>query len=100
MFFFEQRPSRVAREKPRFDAIEALAFDHYGTLFDKHAISELIEAQFPARTAGGEVRPFRPLHGLSMDDRGVAEERGGLTVVQKDHQRRALQGLQALRQGL
>ncbi|MCH8002388.1 MAG: haloacid dehalogenase type II [Proteobacteria bacterium] len=53
MFFFEQRPSRVAREKPRFDAIEALAFDHYGTLFDKHAISELIEAEFPGR--GQEV---------------------------------------------
>ncbi len=31
----------------RFDEINALAFDHYGTLFDKHAISELIEAEFP-----------------------------------------------------
>ncbi len=31
----------------RFDKIKALAFDHYGTLFDKHAISELIEAEFP-----------------------------------------------------
>ena len=31
----------------RFDEIKALAFDHYGTLFDKHAISELIEAEFP-----------------------------------------------------
>ncbi len=31
----------------RFDEIKALALDHYGTLFDKHAISELIEAEFP-----------------------------------------------------
>ena len=31
----------------RFYEIKALAFDHYGTLFDKHAISELIEAEFP-----------------------------------------------------
>ncbi len=30
-----------------FDEINALAFDHYGTLFDKYAISELIEAEFP-----------------------------------------------------
>ena len=33
----------------RFDEIKALAFDHYGTLFDKHAISVLIEAEFPGR---------------------------------------------------
>ena len=26
----------------RFDEIKALAFDHYGTLFDKHAISTRI----------------------------------------------------------
>ena len=30
-----------------FSNIKALAFDHYGTLFDKHAVSSVIEEDFP-----------------------------------------------------
>ena len=30
-----------------FDAIKALAFDHYGTLFDKHAVHKVIDEDFP-----------------------------------------------------
>jgi len=37
----------------RFDEIKALAFDHYGTLFDKHAISELSEAEGPGHGLEG-----------------------------------------------
>jgi 2-haloacid dehalogenase len=32
-----------------FSNIQALAFDHYGTLFDKHAIQTVIEEDFPGR---------------------------------------------------
>ena len=32
-----------------FDAIKALAFDHYGTLFDKHAVADVIDEDFPGR---------------------------------------------------
>jgi 2-haloacid dehalogenase len=30
-----------------FDAIKALAFDHYGTLFDKHSVYKVIDEDFP-----------------------------------------------------
>ncbi len=43
----------------RFDEIKALAFDHYGTLFDKHAISELIEAEFPGHAHTPRMLPAR-----------------------------------------
>ncbi len=33
--------------------VKALAFDHYGTLFNKHAVAEVIEQDFPGR--GEEV---------------------------------------------
>ncbi len=36
-------------EHDPLDEIKDLAFDHYGTLFDKHAILELIEAEFPGQ---------------------------------------------------
>ena len=36
-----------------YSGIKALSFDHYGTLFDKHAVSEVIERDFPGR--GEEV---------------------------------------------
>ncbi len=30
-----------------FESIKALTFDHYGTLFDKHAVAKVIEQDFP-----------------------------------------------------
>lgn len=35
----------------RFATVRALAFDHYGTLFDKQAVAALIEEAFPGRGA-------------------------------------------------
>lgn len=32
-----------------YNNITALAFDHYGTLFDKHAVAKVMEGQFPGR---------------------------------------------------
>ncbi len=32
-----------------YNNIKALAFDHYGTLFDKHAVGEVMEQHFPGR---------------------------------------------------
>lgn len=32
-----------------FEQVQALAFDHYGTLFDKHAVGRIMEERFPGR---------------------------------------------------
>ncbi len=60
----------------RFDEIKALAFDHYGTLFDKHAISELIEAEFPGH--GLEVAQSWYHQGILLAQRhdGAAPDMG------------------------
>ncbi|MEM7223085.1 MAG: haloacid dehalogenase type II [Pseudomonadota bacterium] len=44
-----------------FSQVGALAFDHYGTLFNKQAVADLLEAEFPGKGAEAAALWFRTI---------------------------------------
>lgn len=40
---------QTERRLSTYDNIQALAFDHYGTLFDKHAVAKVMDEDFPGQ---------------------------------------------------